>query len=64
LEDLGVDGKVLKWIFKKWDWRKVDWIELAQDMWKYTAGGKSKCLRKAHSTATLSTVNHNRTTSL
>jgi len=32
LEDPGVDGRIiLKWIFRKWDVRDMDWIELAQD---------------------------------
>jgi hypothetical protein len=32
LGDPGVDGKIiLKWIFKKWGWGGIDWIELAQD---------------------------------
>jgi hypothetical protein len=30
LGDLGVDGIILKWIFKKWD-GGMEWIELAQD---------------------------------
>ena len=62
LEDLGVDGKVLKWIFKGWNWEI--WISLAQDRWKYTDRGNLKCLWKAHSTETLSTVNLTRTPSL
>jgi hypothetical protein len=35
LGDPGVDGRILKWIFKKWD-RGMDWIELAQvrDRWR------------------------------
>jgi hypothetical protein len=34
LEDTGVDGIILKWIFKKWD-VGMDWIDMAQDrdMW-------------------------------
>jgi len=35
---------------KEVGWGKLDWIGLAQDRWKYTDGGKSKCLWKAHST--------------
>ena len=28
----GVDGRIiLRWIFRKWDVRGIDWIELAQD---------------------------------
>ena len=30
--DPGVDGRIiLRWIFRKWDWGGMDWIELAQD---------------------------------
>jgi hypothetical protein len=34
LEDPGVDGRIVTWIFSKWD-RGIDWIDLAQDrdMW-------------------------------
>jgi len=32
LEDPSIDGKsTLRWIFRKWDGRDMDWIELAQD---------------------------------
>jgi hypothetical protein len=32
VEDLGVDGRIiLRWIFKKWDVRGIDWIDMAQD---------------------------------
>jgi hypothetical protein len=32
LGDPGVDGRIiLKWFFRKWDVRGIDWIELAQD---------------------------------
>ena len=32
LVDPGVDGRIiLKWIFKKWDVKGMDWIDLAQD---------------------------------
>jgi len=32
LEDPGLDGRViLRWIFRKWDVKGMDWIELAQD---------------------------------
>jgi len=44
LEDLRVNWKVLKWIFMRWDGER--WIALAQDRWKYTDRGKSKCLWK------------------
>jgi hypothetical protein len=30
LEDPGVDGRILRWIFRKWNGR-IDWIDLAQD---------------------------------
>jgi hypothetical protein len=29
LGDQGIDGRILKWIFKKWD-GDMDWIELVQ----------------------------------
>jgi hypothetical protein len=31
LEDLGVDGRILKWIFKKWDgeaWTGLIWLRI------------------------------------
>ena len=32
LKDPGVDGrKTLKWILKKWDRGRMDWIDLAED---------------------------------
>ena len=31
LEDPGVDGRIIRWIFRKWDVGGMDWIELAQD---------------------------------
>jgi len=32
LRDPGVDGRIiLRWIFRKWDVRGMDWIELARD---------------------------------
>jgi hypothetical protein len=37
LESPGLDGKIiLKWIFKKWDWGGMDWIDVAQnrDRWR------------------------------
>jgi len=38
LGDPGVDGRViLRWIFRKWDVRGMDWIELAQDMDRWRA---------------------------
>jgi hypothetical protein len=27
----GVDGKILRWIFRKWDVGGTNWVELAQD---------------------------------
>jgi hypothetical protein len=38
LGDSGVGGRiVLRWIFRKWDMRGVDWIELAQDRRRWLA---------------------------
>jgi hypothetical protein len=32
LEDSGIDGRIiLRWIFRKWDVRDMDWIDLGQD---------------------------------
>jgi len=32
LEDLGIDKRIiLRWIFRKWDVRGMDWMELAKD---------------------------------
>jgi hypothetical protein len=32
LGDQGVDGRIiLRWIFRRWDVKGMDWIELAQD---------------------------------
>jgi hypothetical protein len=40
MDDLGVDGKVLlKWIFKKWEWEGMDWIDLAEDRESWRALG-------------------------
>jgi hypothetical protein len=38
LEDPGVDGRIiLKWIFKKWAWGGMDWIDMAQDRDRWRA---------------------------
>jgi hypothetical protein len=38
LGDPGVDGRIiLLWIFRKWDVRGMDWIELAQDRDRWRA---------------------------
>jgi len=36
LEDPGVDGRILRWTFKKWNVGGTDWIELAHymDRWR------------------------------
>ena len=31
LEDPGVDGRIIRWISRKWGYGGMDWIELAQD---------------------------------
>jgi len=32
LEDPGLGGRIiLRWIFKKWDWGCMVWIDLAED---------------------------------
>jgi hypothetical protein len=31
LEDVGVDGRILKLFFKMWDGWSTNWIDLAQD---------------------------------
>jgi hypothetical protein len=36
LEDPGVDGIILKWIFKKWN-GGMDWIDMAQDRNRWRA---------------------------
>ena len=42
-EDLSVDGRIiLKWIFKKLDWRGMEWIDLAQD-----TDGSCECCNEA-----------------
>jgi hypothetical protein len=38
LEDPDIDGRIiLKWIFKKWDWGGMDWIDMAQDRDRWRA---------------------------
>jgi len=38
LEDTGVDEKIiLRWIFRKWDGRSMDWIDLAEDRDRWRA---------------------------
>jgi hypothetical protein len=33
LEDPNVDWVIIiKWIFRKWDWGAMDWVNLVQDM--------------------------------
>jgi hypothetical protein len=40
--DPAVDGWIiLKWIFRKWDVRFMDWIELAQDKGRWRALGNA-----------------------
>jgi len=35
---VGFDGRIiLRWIFRKWDVRGMDWIELAQDRDRWLA---------------------------
>jgi hypothetical protein len=32
LGDPGVDGRIIsRWIFRKWNWGGIDWMELAKD---------------------------------
>jgi hypothetical protein len=31
LGDPGIDGRILRWTFRKWDVRDMDWSKLAQD---------------------------------
>ena len=38
LEDPDVDGRIiLRWTFRKWRYRGMDWIELAQDRGRWWA---------------------------
>jgi len=38
LEDPGIDGRIiLRWIFRKWDGRAMDWIDLVQDRDRWQA---------------------------
>jgi hypothetical protein len=37
LEDPGADGRILRWIFRKWDWGGMDWIVLALDRDRWQA---------------------------
>ena len=37
LEDLGVDGKIIKMDLKELGWRGTDWIDLAQDRDRWRA---------------------------
>jgi len=37
LEDPDVDGRIIRWVFRKWDMGGVDWIELAQDRDRWRA---------------------------
>jgi hypothetical protein len=37
LDDPGVDGfRIVRWIFRKWEWGAMDWIDLVQerDRWR------------------------------
>jgi hypothetical protein len=34
--NLGVDGRILRWIFRKWMWG-MSWIDLAQDRHRWWA---------------------------
>jgi hypothetical protein len=38
LEEPGADGNIiLRWIFRKWDVRGMEWVELAQDRDRWRA---------------------------
>jgi hypothetical protein len=38
LEDPGVDGRIiLKWIFERLNWGRIDWIDLVQDRDRWRA---------------------------
>ena len=38
LEDPGVDGRIiLRWIFRKWDCRGMNWIGVAEDLDRWRA---------------------------
>jgi len=40
LEDPGIDGRIIRWIIRKWDVggsRDMDWIALAQDRYSWRA---------------------------
>jgi hypothetical protein len=34
LEDPGVDGSILSWIYRKWNVGEMDWIEVVLDRWR------------------------------
>jgi hypothetical protein len=37
LEDLGVDGKIIRMDIREVEWKNVDWIHLAQDKGQWRA---------------------------
>jgi hypothetical protein len=38
LEDPGIDGRIiLRWIFRKWDWGGMDWVDLTEDRDRWQA---------------------------
>ena len=46
MEDLGVDGKILKWIFKKWDvggWTVLIWMRIGTGECGNELSGSIKC---------------------